>query len=279
MAVRSVIALLRYCVYKSGDWIKKRTFALILIFLVCLLFSVFIKWIFLGDRQKVNEIRSPAQIAIIIDDWGYSLKNLPLLFEINSPLTISILPNVIYSTKIAEAVHKRKNFEIILHQPLEPENTLDENLEPSTIYTSMPKEKIVSILQNALKSVPYSVGISNHMGSQATQNRRLMKIIFSEIRRQKLFFLDSLVTEDSICEELSRKMKVRFVQRNIFLDNKDSPEYIKQQLAQLVSRSKTKGSAVGIGHGREMTLKVLKEMIPKLEEQGIQLVHVSQLAK
>ncbi len=258
--------------------VKRTTFALILI-LALLLLSVLIRWIFLGDKQKVSETVPSTQIAIVIDDWGYSLKNLPFLFEIEYPLTISILPNVIYSTEIAEAVHRRKNFEIILHLPLEPENASKENLEPTTIFSSMSEEEIISSLHKALKSVPHSLGVSNHMGSKVTQDRDFMRTIFSEIRRQKLFFLDSLVTQRSICEELSREMKVRFVQRSIFLDNKDSPEYIKGQFAQLVLESKSKENAIGIGHSNKITLRMLKEILPQLEEQGIQLVHLSQLAK
>lgn len=260
--------------------VKKTAFALVLIFALGLLVFLFLRLVLPGNREKIREtIPSSAQIAIVIDDWGYSLKNLPFLFEIKSPLTISILPNVIYSRKIAEAVHKRKNFEIIVHLPLEPENAREEKLEPDTIYTSMSEEQIISIFHRALKSIPDSVGISNHMGSRATQDKDFMRVILSEIRKQNLFFLDSLVTEKSICKELSREMKVRFAQRNVFLDNKNDSEYIKSQLAQLILRAKSEGSAIGIGHGKETTLKVLREMLPELEEQGIQLVYVSQLAK
>lgn len=259
--------------------VKRPVVRLCLVIVISLFIFIFAQRVWFADREEVLETVALTKIAIVVDDWGYSLKNLPLLFEIDYPLTISILPDVIYSKKVAEAVHKRKNFEIILHLPLEPEDTSAKNLEPSTIYTSMSEEEIISSLDKALKSVPYSLGISNHMGSKATQDRDFMKIIFTEIRRRDLFFLDSLVTEDSICRELSQEMDVRFVQRNIFLDNQDDPAYIKSQFSQLVLWAKIKGSAVGLGHGKETTLGVLKEIIPGLEEQGIRLVHLSQLAK
>lgn len=267
--------------------VKKVTLTFILICAVGLFIFLLVRPVPRDDKEKVSEIvlparpsaRPAAQIAIVIDDWGYSLENLSLLFEIEYPLTISILPNINYSTKVARAANRRKNLEIILHLPLEPNNISVRNLEPSTIYTSMPEEEIISLIRKALKSVPHSLGVSNHMGSKATQDRRFMKTIFSEIQKHELFFLDSLVIEDSICKELSREMNVRFAQRSVFLDNKNNAEYIKSQLVKLVSKSKSEGSAIGIGHTKETTLKVLKEMLPRLEEQGIQLVHLSQLVK
>lgn len=263
--------------------VKKAILTFILICAVGLFIFFLIKPAPDDDQEKVSKpsVKAPpvAQIAIVIDDWGYSLENLPLLFEIEYPLTISILPNVNYSTKIAEAVNRRKNIEIIIHLPLEPKNISAGNLEPSTIYASMAEEEIISLVRKALKSVPHSQGISNHMGSQATQDRRVMKTIFSEIQKNKLFFLDSLVVRDSVCRELAQEMNVRFAQRSVFLDNQNNAEYIKSQLMELVSRSKIEGSAIGIGHVKETTLKVLKEMLPRLEEQGIQFVRLSQLVK
>ena len=95
--------------------VKKTALVLILILALGLVISLFLRRVLLGGKEKAGETVPSAQIAIVIDDWGYSLKNLPFLFEIKSPLTVSILPNVIYSTRIAEAVNKRKNFEIIVH--------------------------------------------------------------------------------------------------------------------------------------------------------------------
>ncbi len=259
--------------------VKNKSFVIVLILALSLLSFIVLRWVLPRDKEKAAEIAASAQIAIVIDDWGYSLKNLPLLFEIKSPLTVSILPDVVYSTQIATAMNKRKNFEIIIHLPLEPEDIPEKNLESGTLYTSMSKEEIIASLDKALKSIPYAVGVSNHMGSKATRDEDFMRVLFSGIRTQKLFFLDSLVTPGSICEELSRQMNVRFARRSVFLDNDTRPEYIKSQLAQLVSKSKSEGSAIGIGHGNKATLKVLKEMIPRLEEQGIQFVHLSQLAK
>jgi polysaccharide deacetylase 2 family uncharacterized protein YibQ len=39
------------------------------------------------------------------------------------------------------------------------------------------------------------------------------------------------------------------------------------------------GDAIGIGHDKAKTIAALKEMLPKFEENGIQLVYVSDLVR
>ena len=49
-------------------------------------------------------IEKPARaikIAIVIDDFGYTMSNLPVFFDINEPLTFSILPNLRHSRDVA----------------------------------------------------------------------------------------------------------------------------------------------------------------------------------
>jgi polysaccharide deacetylase 2 family uncharacterized protein YibQ len=106
-----------------------------------------------------------------------------------------------------------------------------------------------------------------------------MEIIFKELKRRRLYFLDSFVTEKSLCAALAHKTGLKFVRRDVFLDNEDSPGYIRQQLYRLKARARANGSAVGIGHDRKATLGVLKEELPALEKEGYKFVFVSELLK
>lgn len=221
------------------------------------------------------------RVAIVIDDWGYNLDNLPTLQKIDRPITISILPNLIYSTQIAEEARQRK-CEVVLHLPLEPHKEQHQNkfrIESGTILCGMSKREVIEHLNQALRSVPYAKGVSNHMGSKATEDEKLMKIIFKEIKENNLYFLDSLVTNKSVCKSLSKKMRLKFAQRDIFLDNEEDPEYIRRQLQSLVLLAKKDGSAIGVGHDKEITLNVIKEAIPQLEGEGIRFVYLSELVR
>lgn len=251
----------------------------LVVLLVLLAFGFVLKKLFFKPEEIKPEEVAKAKVAIVIDDWGYNLRGIDFLKEIKQPITISILPKLKYSSKIAE-IAKAQGKEVILHLPLEPQiNDREIELEQYTITTKMSDEEIIRGFELCLSSVPYVLGVSNHMGSQATQDKRLMSIIFSELKKKDLFFLDNLVTNESICSLQARNMQVKFVSRDFFLDNLNEEEYIKSQFKKLSEFALRVGQATAIGHSRSATLKVLKEEIPLMQEEGIEFVFVSDLAK
>lgn len=214
------------------------------------------------------------RIAIVLDDWGYNLKNLSAVESIKFPLTLSVLPGLAYSKKISEELHKM-GFEIILHLPMEPREKY--RLEKNTLMSDMEEKKVLEILDKDLSDVPHLKGVSNHMGSKATESARLMSLIFKELKDRRLYFLDSLVSGASVCSEAAREAGIGFIKRDVFLDNLQDAGYISNQLEKLKSKARSRGFAVGIGHDRKVTLEVLKEKMPSIEKEGYKFVFVSEL--
>jgi len=235
---------------------------------------------FLLKRPKIKAVPAAVRpkIAIVLDDWGYNLNNLHFLNEITYPLTISILPNLSYSSLIAREANN-KGLEIILHLPLEPTPSEVMRLERNTILSNMDAEQIKDIFLGDINSIASARGVSNHMGSKLTSDLAAMEVIFREMHKKNLYFLDSMVSKKSVCEKLARKIGVKFTKRDIFLDNENNPAYIKGQINKLKLRALSLGYAIGIGHDRRITLEVLKEVMPQLEKEGFQFVFVSQLLK
>lgn len=226
--------------------------------------------------QKVPEKKS-IRVALVIDDWGYNKKNVDRVFELGIPITLSILPNLIYSKTIALEASKR-NYQTILHLPLEPHHD-KMPLEKETIFCDMGREEIIKKLSRAIDSVPDLSGISNHMGSKATEDEKLMSIIFEKLKKDNLFFMDNLVTPNSICKTVAAQIGIGLARRSVFLDNESDIDYIKNQINQLASQALRVGWAVGVGHDRSETMSALEEMIPKLKKSGIKFVFLSELAK
>ena len=117
------------------------------------------------------------------------------------------------------------------------------------------------------------------MGSLATTDLRIMSVIFEELKKRRIFFLDNLVTNKSICKQLAEKMRVKFAQRDFFLDNLDDYEYIKEQFMKLIESAQQNGQAVGIGHARLKTLRVFKDLIAQMQKKKIKFVFVSDLVE
>lgn len=216
------------------------------------------------------------RIAIVLDDWGNSLRQIPALSEIRRPLTVAVLPGLPYSERVSQEA-RRHGHQVLLHMPMEPMNP-DEPQEPDTLLTGMSRQQIRDRLDRSFASVPGAAGMNNHQGSRATADPVLMQGVLEELKRRGLVFVDSY-TGRSVGPELSRRLGVRFARRDVFLDNDNSPAAIRRQLLELVRVASEQGSAIGIGHDRPATLEVLRQDLPALKKAGYTLVHVSELTE
>ncbi len=215
------------------------------------------------------------RIVLVLDDWGYNLKHRDFITDNDFKVTLSVLPFTPYAEAVAElaAVHGK---DVLIHMPMEPQHKESYGLEPNTLMVGMSRQQIINSLEAAYRSVPNAKGISNHMGSRATEDPALMNVVFQFLRARAIFFFDSAVTSSSLGREMARKYGVGFSERQIFVDNEDDAAYIRRQLVSLAQRAKASGVAVGIGHDRPTTIAVLEEMIPLLRRQGFVFVNLSE---
>lgn len=216
------------------------------------------------------------RIVIIVDDSGYNLQDCDYLREIAAPITVSILPELKYSKAIDTCAHNYGK-EIMLHLPLEPYENEEKYPDNYIIKTTMSARQIVERFYQAMKTVPHCAGINNHMGSKATENLRLMSIIFTELKSNSLFFVDSKVTPKSICRRVAGLKGVAFSERDVFLDNENNRTYIEGQFQEVARRARQRGHAVAIGHARSLTWEIIKEQSERLTQQGFEFVTVKQL--
>lgn len=227
-----------------------------------------------GVAPRAARFTGPPKVAFVLDDWGYNLQALPLLKEIDRPLTLAILPNLPYSERIAEEAFAEGK-EILLHLPMEPQRQLPAG--KGRIDTAMSKAEIRQVLLLALGSVPYIRGVSNHQGSKATEDKRVMAAVMSSLKGTGYFYLDSMTTAGSVAEEAARRYAVPFCRRDVFLDNLMTEEAIQERIDELKSLAKQNGSAIGIGHDKTLTLEVIRRNLPLLEREGILVVGLSEL--
>jgi polysaccharide deacetylase 2 family uncharacterized protein YibQ len=236
--------------------------------------------IFLWASRPRRVVRVPVplkgKIAIVIDDWGYNLNNLSAAEEIRYPFTAAILPGLPYSRRVAEEL-RRLGYEIILHMPMQPRERA--RLEANTLMAGDSPATIKEKLRRALDNLAYAKGVSNHMGSAVTEDAKTVSALFAELKRRRLYFLDSYVIPDSLCAPLARQAGIGFARRDIFLDNNNDPRYIRQQLYRLAQKARKNGSAVGICHDRRTSIVVLKEVMPLLAREGYRFVFLSELVK
>ena len=189
-----------------------------------------------------------------------------------------MLPGVAYSAAAARAL-ARGGKEVLLHLPMEPAGYPKVRPGPGVILRSQSDAEIVRTLESDLATVPGVVGVNNHMGSAATADPRVMRVVAGVLSDRGLFFLDSRTTDATVAERTAEEASVPAVSRRVFLDDVETEEAVSRQLAELVRRAQEEGSAVAIGHPYPATLTVLEREMPGLAARGVRLVRVGELVR
>jgi polysaccharide deacetylase 2 family uncharacterized protein YibQ len=216
------------------------------------------------------------KIAIVIDDLGGENKMSQELLRWDFPVTFSILPFTPYSKTLAGEAH-RKGKEVILHLPMEPHGYPQIWPGEGVLLEEMDEARLLRQLSEDIEAVPHIKGVNNHMGSRLMEDPEKMEIIFSELKRRGLFFLDSRTTPETVGLQVAQSVGLKAMERSLFIDNSSMEEDVKGQLERLIQLSLSKGKAIGIGHPRPSTLKAIKEMVPKMKEKGIDIVPLSEV--
>ncbi|MBI4378960.1 MAG: divergent polysaccharide deacetylase family protein [Nitrospinae bacterium] len=216
------------------------------------------------------------RIAIIIDDLGWDKGPADDLFNIDAPISFSILPNLPFSKIIADEAGL-KNRDVLLHLPMEPQgySNKDEKIKPLTV--EMGRSDMEILIKDYISAIPHIAGVNNHMGSKLTEIEEPMKYVMEILKDKNLFFVDSRTTPKSLAYQVAKVYGVKTARRNVFLDNREDEEYIRGQIEELIHIAYRDGSAIGIGHPHPQTISAIHKMIPLIKERGIEIVPVSEL--
>ena len=216
------------------------------------------------------------RIAIIIDDLGYQLEAGRRAIGLPGPLAFSVLPGTPHGSRLARYAHERGK-EVLLHLPLEPVGH-EGPPEPGALMLDMSRATFELTFASAIDAVPHVVGVSSHRGSLLTRHPGHMSWLMEAIRqREDLFFIDSYTTHESIALNIAAEAGVTATKRDVFLDHDRSCAAVRQEFERLKAEARKHGTAVAIGHPFPETLEVLERELPRLKEQGFELVTISEL--
>ena len=218
-------------------------------------------------------VQSPApgavQVAIIIDDCGQWLDTEQQLIALPIPITLSVLPHVHYTERIAqEAADAGKG--VMLHLPMEPLSHAYPG--PGEIKDAMSDDEITKQTEDDVAQVPLAKGANNHEGSEASADDRVMKDVIAVMKEHDLFFVDSRTNAKTVGQQIAQDDGVPNAKRDVFLDNQADVAYTESMLERTVAIAKRDGSAIAIGHPKPTTLAAIRELYPKMQAEGVQFV-------
>ena len=234
--------------------------------------------IYLREALQMLEEEPKALLAIVIDDFGFQRKKLVRQFlDLRFPLTVAVLPDYKYSRMYAEEALS-KGHEVILHLPMEPIDYPRKDPGRGAILVDMSPDQIRAAIEKALRRLPAVRGVSNHMGSLATQDPNVMTVVLDELNKNELYFLDSYTTPRSVAKEIAADCGTPYLRNRMFIDDGTvSAEEVGKFLNRAKELALRNKKVIVTGHVYEHTLEALEQFLPQLEEEGVKLVTVSEL--
>lgn len=214
-----------------------------------------------------------ASLAIIIDDIGYRQTDEAVL-SLPQNITLSVLPHTPLGQKLALEGHNNGH-EIMLHLPMQ---ALSGNaLGPGGLTNDMSEQQVKQEITSAFTNIPFARGANNHMGSLLTQLDKPMLWVMQSLKSKQAYFVDSMTTKYSKASDKAKAVGVPLLQRQVFLDNDLRQHALEKQFQRIIYQAKQQGTLVAIAHPYPETIAYLKANLPRLKENGIDLVHTSDL--
>ena len=222
-----------------------------------------------ADKVAEKKPRRPG-VILIIDDLGGDKEAIDRLLRIKQPLNLAVLPHLPHSLYAARAAY-RGGKDVILHLPMEPKYssgyTADDAGE-GVLLLGFSIDRMRQEIRRNLMAVPNIAGVNNHMGSKFMENEEPVKTVMQELKARNLYFIDSFTTPDSRGYSVARRLGVKTLKRDVFIDQSErGKEYTVEQLDRLVRIAEKNGIAVGIGHPYPQTIDALAEYMPKVEKK------------
>ena len=221
---------------------------------------------------------TPAYVALIIDDLGNQEASGERVIALPGPVTCSILPHTPYSRMLADRCN-RAGKEVMLHLPMQPDSS-DRRPGPGRLEQGLGRVQVAERVREGLASVPFAIGVNNHMGSHLTRQLVYMHWVMESLRDAgDYYFVDSFTSPRSVALRVARANGLQSAGRDVFLDHTPTEAHVREQLGELKAIARRNGLALGIGHPHASTLRVLEQALPLLAAEGIILVTVSDLIR
>lgn len=211
------------------------------------------------------------KLAIIMDDISTNAQ-INELKKLSIKVTPSIFPPEKEHPKTAELA---KEFSVyMVHLPLQALNYTNE--KANTLRTGDSKEKISQRIKDIKKDFKGVKYINNHTGSDFTSDFKSTLALLAELKNSEIYFIDSLTTNKSTVLDASKKLGLKYVYRDVFLDNEQNVSKTLKMINNAVAVAKKDGVAIAICHPYKSTFEALK-IAQKDAFNGVEVVYVDKI--
>ena len=221
-------------------------------------------------KREIKRVSTKPKLAIIIDDVSVK-SQVTAIKALKLPINMSFLPPSPLRPNSAKLASKEKFY--MVHLPMEAQHFNKE--EPFTLKANDTQKTINSRITALLKLFPRVKYINNHTGSKFTANEIAMNRLISVLNSKGINFIDSRTTAQTKAPKVMKNFGLKYVARDIFLDNSTEIPYIISQMKKAIKSAKIHGTAIAIGHPHKNTLLAINKA--KKLFKDVELVYVKNL--
>ena len=219
--------------------------------------------------RKALPAGSRAKLAIIIDDVGTD-EQAQKITALPVRVTPSIFPPE-YQRKDTRSL--ARGFEhYAIHLPMEASSAKNNS---ATLRASDNYEKLQGVIAKLRADFPNAKFINNHTGSKFTADERAMQNLLRAMNEHGFLFIDSRTSPATKAKAAMNELGMRYVHRDVFLDNQNSVAAVRKKLREAVALAKKQGYAIAIGHPKSSTLRALANSADILGE--VDLVYLDEI--
>lgn len=221
-------------------------------------------------------VNASPRVAIVFEHAGPSLTDLAPIYAMHLPFGLGIFPKMRYSAQIVREAAEH-GLTPMLHLPMEARNPPDMGSVPGAVWVRMADAEIQAVVEDDLTSVPGVVGVSNHAGSRATADRRVMVAVLRTIKARGLWFEENRTTTASVASDVAAQLGMRVVLVTTYLD--DPPVNIERKTRALIETAKREGAAIAVAHITTGAPQIVRRLLPEFNRSGVVFVPVTEFLK
>lgn len=216
-----------------------------------------------------------ARMAVLVERFQFDTSGTAMAFlSFPEPLTLSLRPSADKSGLTALAADEYGK-EIIIHIPMESDRKVSRDFGESMILIHYPEDRIRSIIDDAVNTVPNFAGFANLFGERALEDSRVVRIILDETSRRHGYFVDTRIPGGALVSSMAEKARVPIAAVSARIDNACSAADIEDELKHYMVIAQKRGEILVAAPASEEFILVLTRLLPLFRQNGVRLVYVS----
>jgi len=174
---------------------------------------------------------------------------------------------------------RRAGHEVLIELPMEPYDYGRQRPHAQVMQVGVSADTNRQRLGKLLARTPGYVGVMNYQGAKFATEQAAVDPIVAELSAKGVAFFEDGSLIRSEFESSARGAGLAFGKATSWIDARPSADEISQQLLVLETTARERGAALGTSMPFPVSIDLVQEWIPTLEEKGIVLAPASYYAK